>query len=129
MSITFVDAPVQQSGRVSPVSGLTSAQLATVCATVREELGEISVQFRHATPFSATRQQLREELAELRAVLVQEDVASANAAAVAEVLTERVVRLQGQRRRCDNPRFARELVAEQAMLGAIVDQLRTRVGA
>jgi hypothetical protein len=128
MSTMFVDAPVQQSGAVSPLSGLTSGQRSTVCTTVREELGELSVQFRRATPFSPIRQQLREELAALRAVLAQQDVAPDSAAAVTEVLTDRAERLQGQRRRCDNPRFAQELITEQLTLGAIVDQLETRRG-
>jgi len=128
MTISFVATPQPLQIATPALSGLTPEQLTALDAAVRHQVGELSVQFRHATPFSPLRQALRDRLAVLRAVLVQGDVARANAPTVTAVLAGRIEVLREQRRHCDRPAFAADLLAEQATLGTIVDQLGARYG-
>jgi hypothetical protein len=120
----LLDADACESPVESSIPALTAAQLTVVREAVALDLGELSVQFRHATPFTSVRIALRERLAALRTVLASDTLTPTTAATVIEVLTDRVEHVHSQHRRCDTPRFDAELWHEEADLVAIVEALQ-----
>lgn len=107
-------------------SGLTDAQLATIREVVRDEIGDLSVQFRHSTPFTEVRGTLRQRLEALRTVLAVGAPTPETVAAVADLLTDRAERLRSQRRHCDTPRFSERLRDEETELVAVAEALHGR---
>jgi hypothetical protein len=124
MTVIYTDGAIRRHRS----SGLTEEQFALVSTSVHAELGDLIVQFRHATPFTPIRQRLRERTTALRAVLADQDVTPAHLGTVVEVLTGRAARRRTQRFHCDTPQFARELRAEESALLAITDLLHKPTG-